>query len=82
MNNWNGRCEISYVVFKSKIYAMSAVGIFDVMCNKFSTEQNKLNKKLTRKLMARRDTRFHAEFLLGLFFDPEDEGHMFLRNVG
>jgi hypothetical protein len=27
-------------------------------------------------------TCFHAGFLLGLFFDPEDEGDMFLRNVG
>jgi hypothetical protein len=25
---------------------------------------------------------FHAAFLLGLFLDPEDGGHMFLRNVG
>jgi hypothetical protein len=25
---------------------------------------------------------FHAGFLLGLFFDPEDEGDVFLRNVG
>jgi hypothetical protein len=25
---------------------------------------------------------FHAGFLLGLFFDPEDGGDMFLRNVG
>jgi hypothetical protein len=24
----------------------------------------------------------HADFLLGLFFDPEDVGDMFLRNVG
>jgi hypothetical protein len=24
----------------------------------------------------------HACFLLGLFFDPEDGGDMFLRNVG
>jgi hypothetical protein len=23
----------------------------------------------------------HADFLLGLFFDPEDEGDIFLRNV-
>jgi hypothetical protein len=28
------------------------------------------------------DTCFHAGFLLGLFFDPEDAGDMFLRNVG
>jgi hypothetical protein len=27
-------------------------------------------------------TCFHAGFLLGLFFDPEDGGNMFLRNVG
>jgi hypothetical protein len=27
-------------------------------------------------------TCFHAGFLLGLFFDPEDGGYMFLRNVG
>jgi hypothetical protein len=25
---------------------------------------------------------FHAGFLLGLFFDSEDGGYMFLRNVG
>jgi hypothetical protein len=25
---------------------------------------------------------FHAGFLLGLFFDPEDGGDMFLRNIG
>jgi hypothetical protein len=25
---------------------------------------------------------FHAGFLLGLFFEPEDRGNMFLRNVG
>jgi hypothetical protein len=25
---------------------------------------------------------FHAGFLLVLFFDPEDEGDMFLRNLG
>jgi hypothetical protein len=24
----------------------------------------------------------HVDFLLGLFFDTEDEGDMFLRNVG
>jgi hypothetical protein len=27
-------------------------------------------------------TYFHADFLLGVFFDPEDGGHMFLRNIG
>jgi hypothetical protein len=33
----------------------------------------------SRALLA---TFFHAGFLLGLFFDPEDGGDMFLRNVG
>jgi hypothetical protein len=27
-------------------------------------------------------TCFHADYFLGLFFDPEDGGNMFLRNVG
>jgi hypothetical protein len=27
-------------------------------------------------------TWFHSGFLFGLFFHPEDRGHMFLRNVG
>jgi hypothetical protein len=27
-------------------------------------------------------TSFHAGFMLGLFFDPEDRVGMFLRNVG
>jgi hypothetical protein len=27
-------------------------------------------------------TCFHLDFLLSLFFDPEDEDDMFLRNVG
>jgi hypothetical protein len=34
---------------------------------------------LTAALLA---TSFHAGFLLGLFFDPEDKGYIFLRNVG
>jgi hypothetical protein len=32
----------------------------------------------SRALLA---TCFHAGFLLGLFFDPEDGGDMFLQNV-
>jgi hypothetical protein len=32
--------------------------------------------------MALLATCFQADFLLGLFFDPEDGGDMFLRNVG
>jgi hypothetical protein len=33
----------------------------------------------SRALLA---TCFHTGFLLGLFFDPEDGGDMFLENVG
>jgi hypothetical protein len=40
--------------------------------------KNKLSKKSAWKLA----TCFHAGFLLSLFFDPEDGGHMFLRNFG
>jgi hypothetical protein len=36
-------------------------------------------QKLKGALLA---TCFHADFLLGLFIDPEDEGDVFLRNVG
>jgi hypothetical protein len=36
-------------------------------------------KRRTRSLLA---TCFHAGIFLGLFFDPEDGGDMFLRNVG
>jgi hypothetical protein len=35
--------------------------------------------KHSRALLA---TCFQSGFLLGLFFDPEDGGDMFLRNVG
>jgi hypothetical protein len=35
-----------------------------------------------RKLSPLLATCLHAGFLLGLFFDPEDGGDMFLRNIG
>jgi hypothetical protein len=38
--------------------------------------------KVNRRFGALFDTWFHIGFLLGLFFDPEDGGDMFLRNVG
>jgi hypothetical protein len=38
-----------------------------------------LYKKEAEPLLS---TYFHAGFLLDLFFDPEDGGGMFLRNVG
>jgi hypothetical protein len=37
-------------------------------------------KKPSKKVLL--FTCFHAGFLLGLFFDPEDGSDMFLRNVG
>jgi hypothetical protein len=33
-------------------------------------------------IIALLSTCFHTGFLLGLFFDPEDGGNMFLQNVG
>jgi hypothetical protein len=36
---------------------------------------------LTKVVMALLAARIHADFLLGLFFHPEDEGDMLLRNV-
>jgi hypothetical protein len=35
--------------------------------------------KVNRALLA---ASFHADFLLGLFFDPEDGGDIFLPNFG
>jgi hypothetical protein len=37
----------------------------------------KINRRLTLLVIC-----FHAGFLLGLFFDPEDGSDMFFRNVG
>jgi hypothetical protein len=41
--------------------------------------KNKASKKSVGKQVASRA--FHAGFLLGLFFDPEDGDGMFLQNV-
>jgi hypothetical protein len=43
--------------------------------------EEKIRKHETR-VKALLTTCFYAGFLLGLFFDPEDGGDMFLRNVG
>jgi hypothetical protein len=66
---------LTAVVMKSAIF-------WDIMpCNPL-----KVNRRFggtyrfhLRALLA---TCFRAGFLLGLFFYPEDEGHMFLRNDG
>jgi hypothetical protein len=41
-----------------------------------------LNNKRCQTDIKLRATSFHAGFLLGLFFGPEDGGDMFIRNVG
>jgi hypothetical protein len=46
-----------------------------------SGSKNKPSKKAAWKQVTSKAS-FHAGFLLGLFFDPEDGGDMFLRNVG
>jgi hypothetical protein len=47
-----------------------------------SGSKNKPNKKLVRKQVTLLTICFYAGFLHGLFFDPEDEGDVFLQNVG
>jgi hypothetical protein len=42
-------------------------------------EYAKQETSVKRALLA---TCFHICFLLGFFFDPEDGGELFLRNVG
>jgi hypothetical protein len=47
--------------------------------------KNKPRKKPARKWVASRASEeqyLFLPFLLGLFFDPEDGGDMFLRNIG
>jgi hypothetical protein len=46
----------------------------------FSGSKNKPSKKTSVNAGVRQSS--HAGFLLGLLFDPEDGGDMFLRNVG
>jgi hypothetical protein len=43
-----------------------------------SGSKNKLSKKPAELLLV---ISVHPSFLLGLFFDPEDGGDIFLRNV-
>jgi hypothetical protein len=43
------------------------------------TSSRSKNKPRKKPIFA---TFFQSGFLLGLFFDPEDEGDMFLRNIG
>jgi hypothetical protein len=44
----------------------------------FSGSVNKPNKKPTSSV----SYLLHAAFLIGVFFDPEDGGDMFLQNIG
>jgi hypothetical protein len=45
--------------------------------------KNKPSKKISVKAGSKRNqSYFNACFFLGLFFDTEDGGHMFLRNIG
>jgi hypothetical protein len=46
-----------------------------------SGSKNKTNKKPEQKPVSSRIF-FRAGFLLGFFYNPEDEGDIFLRNVG
>jgi hypothetical protein len=40
-----------------------------------------MKSSISALLQSSLDTCFHAGFLPGVFFDPEDGGNMFLRNV-
>jgi hypothetical protein len=60
-----------------------------VLCDISPRSPLKVNRRFERiclHLPGRKISRacylLHTDFLLGLFFDPEDEGYIFLRNVG
>jgi hypothetical protein len=71
-------CEEYYLGYNAVQSVESQPMFWRIISPPSSGSKNKPSKKPVWKQVVLLATSFHAGFLLGLFFDPEDGGDMFL----